>query len=173
MPVSKAPKTKRKPVKTETATDAPEGALYAWAFEEKALGLGRKGTTVAAAVLGGSALYSLVQGSFLPAMLFLLIGLIGWRVLHAAPRAFRCFLTGSGFFVNAEFFPYDRFQSFWFFTEGEPELSFKPAGGLSAGVKMPVPLADIEAIRSVLLASLPEEEQELSFVDSLEKMLHI
>ncbi len=152
--------------------DAPEGSLYAWAFDEPALRLGRRSRWILLLLLVVSGVYSLLQGSFLPTALFFLIGLIGWRVSRAAPRAFRCFLTGEGLYLNTEFFPYERMQSFWIFPGHEPVLSLQQGSGLVRQVRAPFPADDVERVRSVLLQFLPEEEQEVPLVDSLEKLLH-
>ncbi len=158
-----------------TATHAPEDILIAWEgpeFENF-----RKDTQwyiAAAIILLLIITYAVVINAPIMAITFILIGVVSYIYVQKEPRHLRFAVTQQGIVVGDEVFPFTDIASYWIFYEPPHTylLSLEMKHRLLPHVHIPLHGVDIAALHEVLDQFLPEEEQEMGIVDTLERLLH-
>lgn len=130
---------------------------------------------IATLILTAIIAYAVITDSPLMAITFILIGIVGYIHTQKEPRALDFKVAHDGIMVGKEIFEYGNVRSFWIFYEPPHTkiLSLHTEGKLIPFVHIPIHQEDPVKIREELLKFLPEIEQEHSFVDTLERLLHI
>jgi hypothetical protein len=119
--------------------------------------------------------YAVYTNSPLMAITFILIGIVGYLFITRDPREFEFTITNKGIVIGRTLYAFDDLHSFWIFDEPPLEgvVSLHTSGLLAPFLHLPLGEIAPEEVREVLSAFLPEEKQEPTVIDTLEKMLHI
>jgi hypothetical protein len=143
----------------ETETEAPSRKLLFW------LGL------ILMSIIG----YALFVDSPIVAITFILIGLMGYLLLHKKPRFLQCRIFDQGISVNRELFPFEGMNSFWIFEDEHypPFVRLHTKTLIEPLVDIPLGDTEVKKIHDILETFIPEERAELNLVDILSRMLHI
>ncbi len=120
-------------------------------------------------------LYAIFTDSPLMAIVFILVGAVGYLSAQKEPRMLEFLITSKGIIAGNELFGYKGMDSFWIFddTEFHPFVSFHTPGKMTTHLHIPLGDTDPELVRDILSQFLPEYEHELGIVDTLGKMFHI
>lgn len=143
--------------------------------EHEPLELGPRSSIVVTALLIAIIAYALYTDSPLMAITFILVGVVGYLLLHRDPQTLSFFVTTKGIIAGNEFYEFDAIESFHFY-EGPPFenlLSLRTNAKLIPYVHIPTAGIDADALRETLREFVPEERHEPGLVDTLEKLLHI
>ena len=150
--------------------------FHSWhALEHEHLDVTPRMYAVAGSLLVLIILYAIFTDSPLMAVLFILIGAVGYLSTQKEPRVLEFLITSKGMMAGNELFSYKGMDSFWIFddTEFQPFLSFHTPGKMASYLHIPLGDTDPELVRDILSQFLPEHEHELGIVDTLGKMFHI
>lgn len=126
---------------------------------------------VLAAIVG----YAVYTNSPLMAIVFILIGVLGYIYIEQEPRTLDFMITEDGMVAGKEMYLFENIESFWIFYEpGEMKvISLKNKSYLLPYVHIPINDQDPVVIREHLLKFIPEVKQDLNFIDALERFLGI
>jgi hypothetical protein len=119
-------------------------------------------------------IYAIVINAFLMAITFILIGMLGYVYAERKPRNIELAITPDGVRADNYFYDYDDIRSFWIFYEvetGLKVLSLHSKKTFMPYVHVPVGHANPIKIRETLLNYIPEIRQELTIIDSLERLI--
>jgi hypothetical protein len=120
--------------------------------------------------------YAIYTNSPLMAIVFILIGMIGYLSMNRVPETVLFSITTKGVTAGKEFYEFDHLKSFWI-IEDHPdipkELIIETGGSLVSHIFIPLAEQNTDAIRSILIASLPERKYEPGLIDILGRILHI
>lgn len=120
--------------------------------------------------------YALYTNSPLMALVFILIGMVGYLSLNRPELPTRYTITDKGINVGHEFYAYENISSF-FILEDHPSflkhLIIQTDGWLVSHVHIPLAEQRADVIRHLLLPFVPEKRYEPGLVDTIEKMFHI
>jgi hypothetical protein len=137
---------------------------------------GQKTYAVVIAVFIAIIAYAIYTDSPLMAIVFILIGMVGYLSLNRPEEPTRYTVTDNGITVGREFYPFEDIISF-FILEDHPDfpkhLVIQTDGWLVSHIHIPLAEQRAEAIRSILIASVPEKKYEPGLIDTIEKMFHI
>lgn len=150
--------------------------LFRWESEEHEIfELGPRSRLISVVLLVALIGYALLTDSPLMAITFILIGVVGYLLLHQPPETATFALTSRGVIAGNDFYRYENIESFHIFPEPpfENVLSLKVNGALFSHVHVPLPEEYPLSLYETLVAFIPESEHEPSLVDTLEKLLHI
>jgi hypothetical protein len=118
--------------------------------------------------------YAIITNSILMAILFILIGMLGYVYAEREPRPIRMEINPDGVVVDKIMYEYDDLKSFWIFFEveaGFKVLSLHSKKTFLPHIHIPVGDANPILIREVLLNYLPELRQEMTIVDRFSLMI--
>lgn len=118
--------------------------------------------------------YALVSNSPIMAITFILIGIMGYIFLKKEPRMIKFSLTNDGIVAGNEIYEFDNLNSFWIYYEPpfEKMLSLKSKNKFTPFIHIPIGNEDPVKIRQILIDFIPEEKQEHTVVDAVERFLH-
>lgn len=163
-----------------TFRPAPSGAygrvLLQWeAPEHEPLELGPRSGKIVLGALIAVVAFALYTDSALMAITFILIGVVGYLMLHRVPQRLVFALTTRGLVAGKVFYDYQNIASFHLYGEYPYEdiLSLETEGLLVPYVHIPTAGVADEDVRELLGRYVPEETHEPGLVDSLERLLHI
>ncbi len=151
-------------------------ALLEWeAPEHEPLELGPRSRIVVTTLLIVIIAYALYTNSPLMAIVFILIGVVGYLSLHRPPETLLFVVTTKGIIAGKDFYTFDGIESFHFYTEPPFQnlLSLKTNGKLVPYVHIPILTIDMGVLRETLDEFIPEDTHEPGLVDTLERLLHI
>ncbi len=120
--------------------------------------------------------YAIYTNSPLMAIVFILIGMIGYLSLNREPEMIRFTITTKGISTGREFYEYGHLRSFWILSDHPDipkELVIETSGALVSRILIPLADQDVDAIRSFLVTCLAEKKYEPSLIDTLGRILHI
>ncbi len=119
--------------------------------------------------------YAVIKGGIIMAILFTLIGLVGYLLLTQPQKVIDFAVTYEGILVNDEIFPYDNIKSFWIFYEPPHTrvISLHMRGFLRPYLHVPLHQVDPVDVHKALVEFVPEVKQEENMVDVLERLLRI
>ncbi len=153
-----------------------ENTILSWdAPEHEPFELGPRsrliGTFLLVAIIG----YALITNSPLMAITFILIGVVVFLMQGHAPKILNYRLTDQGIYAGKSFYRHDNVHSFHLYQEPgfENILSLHVNGTLLSHIHITFPSENLIVIRQTLRQYIPEETHEPSFVDTMEKFLHI
>ncbi len=153
-----------------------EDALISWLAPEYPYYEKNKNTWIPA-ILVGAAVLALIFGFVFKSYSSVLITAVGAVTLLVSafrkPRLITFSITPRGVFAGRKFYPFDAMASFWIFYDPPviKELSFRQKQALFPAILFPITDQDPIGLRELLLEYLKEEEQHISFFDSLARRL--
>lgn len=165
----------------DTATKAPAVStgktLAHWeTFEHEPTPTGTGTLRIALVALLAIVAYALYTNSPLMAIVFILIGMVGYLLMNRPPEITPFSISDKGVTVGKEFYGYDDIRSFWI-LENHPDfpkhLIIQTDGALVSHVHVPLAEQRPDAIRDILLRYVPEKKYEPGLIDTIEKMFHI
>ncbi len=134
----------------------------------------RKWYLIAVLILAAIIIYALVANSPIMAITFILIGIVGYIYLQKEPRILDFMVTYDGIIAGKEIYEFRDIKSFWIFYEPHIKvISLRMKGKILPHIHIPVHDQDPVKIRESLLKFIPEKEQELTLVDTIEKVLRL
>ena len=119
-------------------------------------------------VLLAIVVYAIITNSILMAILFILIGMLGYVYAEREPRLINMEINPDGVVADKIMYEYEDLKAFWIFYEveaGFKVLSLHSKKTFLPHVHIPVGDANPILIREVLLNYLPEIRQEMTFID--------
>lgn len=151
--------------------------LAQWeALEHEPTHLGSRAVTIAIAALIAIVAYAIYTDSPLMAIVFILIGMVGYLSLNRPEEPIHYAVMDKGIAVGREFYGYDDIASFWI-LEDHPDfpkhLIIRTDGLLISHVHIPLAEQNVEAIRSFILPFVPEQKYEPGLIDTIERIFHI
>jgi hypothetical protein len=119
--------------------------------------------------------YATYTNSPVMAITFILIGVVGYIYLNKEPRVLNFQITDKGISAGKDFYDFDSINSFWIFENSTPfdSLSLHTKNRLMSFIHIPCPEEASIKLRFLLREYIPEEKQELTLADSLEKFFHL
>ncbi len=156
--------------------EGSEGVMHAWrGAEYEHYAKEKKWYLVAIIILATIIVYALVTNSPIMAITFILIGAVGYIYLEKPPRILDFKITSSGIMVGNELYEYADIKSFWIFYEPPHTkiISLHIDAILTPYIHIPIHSENPVELRKTLLKFIPEEKQEPSMVDNIERFLHI
>ncbi len=119
--------------------------------------------------------YAVIINSPIMAITFILIGVVGYIYLQKEPRDLVFAVTAQGVFVGNELFSFDEIESFWIFYEPPHTylLSLALRNRTLPYVHIPLHQVDPVQLHEELIQFVPERRQEIGFIDTLERLLHM
>jgi len=118
--------------------------------------------------------YAIVTNSILMAIVFILIGMLGYIFAERDPRIIHMGISSDGIKVDNYFYEYDDLKSFWIFYEAEEGikvLSLHSKKTFLPYIHIPIGNTNPILVREVLINYLPEIRQELTVFDRLERLI--
>lgn len=145
-------------------------------LEHEPTQLGSRAVTIAIAALIAIVAYAIYTDSPLMAIVFILIGMVGYLSLNRPEEPVRYAMMDKGVAVGREFYEYDDISSFWI-LEDHPDfpkhLIIRTDGLLISHVHIPLAEQHPEAIRSLIAPFVPEQKYEPGLIDTIERIFHI
>lgn len=119
--------------------------------------------------------YATYTNSPVMAITFILIGVVGYIYLNKEPRVLDFQITAKGITVGKDFYDFDSINSFWIFENATQFdiLSLHIKNRFMPFIQIPFPEETSIKLRFLLREYIPEEKQELTLADSLEKFFHL
>ena len=119
--------------------------------------------------------YATYTNSPIMAITFILIGVVGYIYLNKEPRILDFQITAKGMVAGKDFYDFESMDSFWIFENSTQFdiLSLHIKNRLTPFIHIPFFEENSAKIRSLLLEYIPEEKQEPTLADSLEKFFHL
>jgi len=150
--------------------------LLRWqAREHEPLKLGPRSQVIITVLLIAIIGYAVYTNSPLMAITFILIGTVGYLLLHREPKVLPFLITTRGLIAGNKLYEFDALESFFIYTDPPFEniLSIQTNGELVPYVHIPIENVDTDVVRDTLNEFIPEEKHHPGLVDTLEKLLHL
>ncbi len=131
--------------------------------------------TGALIVLSLIVLYAVVKGGILMAIVFALIGVVGYILLSQPQKVIDFAVTYDGILVGDEIYDFDDIKSFWIFYEPPHTrvISLHMRGHFRPYLHIPLHQVDPVDVHKALVDFIPEEKQEQNLVDIMERLLRM
>ncbi|HFC76769.1 MAG TPA: hypothetical protein ENJ27_00905 [Candidatus Moranbacteria bacterium] len=135
----------------------------------------KKWYLTASLLLSAIIVYALIINSPIMAITFVLIGIVGYIQLEKAPRVLDFKITHDGVLAGGELYEFDNIKSFWIFYQPPHTkiLSLRTDALLMPFVHIPIHQIDPVNLREILLDFIPEKKQKPTFIDTIERVLHL
>lgn len=119
--------------------------------------------------------YATYTNSPVMAITFILIGVVGYIYLNKEPRTLDFRITAKGITVGKDFYDFESIDSFWIFENSTQFdiLSLHIKSRFMPFIQIPFPEEMSVKLRFLLRDYIPEEKQELTLADSLEKFFRL
>lgn len=120
-------------------------------------------------------IYALVINSPIMAITFILVGIVGYIHLQHDPEMVTFKITTRGVVAGKDLYPFENIKSFWIFYDPAHTkvISLHTNASMLPFVHIPLGNEDPVEVREILLDYIEEIPQDPSFVDVLERVLHI
>ncbi len=130
---------------------------------------------IASILLSLIVFYAVWNDSPLMAIVFILIGMVGYIYLEKPPRILNFRITPSGIVAGNELYLFEEAESFWIFYDPPHRriISLKMKNRFIPYVHFPLHQVDPVDVHKILVKFLPQKKQKPSLVDVLERLLHI
>lgn len=151
-----------------------DGSFFQWsAPEHEPYTIGKRSLVIIATFLAAIVIYALVTNSPIMAITFILIGIVGYIFLKKEPRIINFSITHQGIVAENEIYEFDNLKSFWIFYDPpfEKIISLHSKNTFTPYIHMPIGNEDPVKIRQILIDFIPEEKQEHTIVDAVERFL--
>lgn len=152
------------------------GILHAWqAPEFEVYEKSRTWYLVVGLILLGIITYALVFNNPIMAIVFILIGVVGYLYSEKQPRILDFAITSKGILAGKYLYEFENMDSFWIFYDPPhtKTLSINMRVSAVPFVYMPLEDEDPTVIREMLIKFIPEEKQEAGLLDAIERFLHL
>ncbi|MEA3322847.1 MAG: hypothetical protein U9Q12_01365 [Patescibacteria group bacterium] len=119
--------------------------------------------------------YALWTDSIIMAIVFVLIWLVGYLQLSQQPKVIDFAVTYDGILVGDEMYPFEEIKSFWIFYEPPHTriISLRMKGHLRPYLHIPLHQIDPVLVHEGMIEFIPEERQEQSGIDVVERLLNM
>lgn len=119
--------------------------------------------------------YAMITESPIMAITFILIGMVGYIFLQKEPRDIEFVVNYEGVRAGRELYDYENIESFWinYDPPHTKTLTLHTNAAMMPFVHIPIGNNDPVKLREVLIDFVPEVKQDPSFMDALERFLHI
>jgi uncharacterized membrane protein len=130
---------------------------------------------IAALFIALMVVYALFSDSPIMAIVFILIGIVGYIYSQRNPDVVTFTITSKGILAKKEMYLYENIFSFWIFYEPTQAkvISLHTKASMLPFVHIPLGDEDPVMIRKMLLENIPEIKQDPNLIDTIEKILHI
>ncbi len=130
---------------------------------------------IAASVLILLIIYAIYANNPLMVIIFVLVSFVGYSYLQTPPRVTDFAITYEGIVAGDRIYRYDDIHSFWIFYEPPHTriISLRINGTLAPYIHIPLHQLDPVDVRDALMNFIPEEKQEETIVDTIERILHL
>ena len=130
---------------------------------------------IASLILSAIVIYALINNSPVMAILFILIGIVGYIQLEKSPRLLDFKVTHDGVMAGRELYDFDNIKSFWIFYEPPHTkiLSLHADALLTPYIHIPIHQIDPVKLREIMVDFVPEKKQQPTLIDTIERILHI
>lgn len=120
-------------------------------------------------------LYAVFKGGIIMAIVFALIGLVGYLILSQPQKVIDFAVTYDGILVGDEIYDFDDIKSFWIFYEPPHTrvISLHMKGYFRPYLHIPLHQVDPVDVHKALVEFIPEEKQEQNIVDIMERLLRM
>ena len=149
--------------------------FYGWtALEHDPYTVGKKFYLFSTIFLAAIVIYALVSNSPIMAIVFILIGIVGYAFLKKEPQTINFSINADGIIAGNEIYEFEDLKSFWIFYDPPHEkiLSLQSKGKFTPHIHIPIGNENPVKIREILIDFIPEEKQEHTLVDAAERFLH-
>lgn len=149
--------------------------LFQWrGMEYENYGISRRMFLILTFALCGIILYALISNNPIMAITFILIGVAGYLHYQKEARELDFTIISEGIVIGKEIYSFDNIKSFWIHYDPPytKVVSLHIHGTVIPYVHIPIHDEDPVKIRAVLLEFIPEEKQEPTLVDTLERLIH-
>jgi hypothetical protein len=170
------PKENFREQETENAEEPRGEILHQWqAPEFEVYEKSNRWYLLAGAFLLAIITYAMFTNGPIMAITFILIGIVGYIHLQKEPRLVTFTITNEGIIADKDMYLFENIHSFWVFYEPHHMelISLHTKAAMLPFVHIPLENEDPVHLREMLLPFIPEIKQEPSFVDTLERILHI
>jgi hypothetical protein len=119
--------------------------------------------------------YAVYTDSPVMAITFILIGVVGYIFINRAPQVIDFAVTQEGIIIGREIYDFENIKSFWIFYEPHDikVVSLHIRNKLMPYIHIPIHEENPIEIRRLLLKYIPEEKQDPSLMDILERLIGI
>lgn len=130
---------------------------------------------IAGLILAAIVVYAVLTNSPLTAIVFILIGIVGYMYLEQDPQLTDFAVSYDGIVVGNEVYEWDDIVSFWIFYDPPHTrvISLHMKGKLMPYIHIPLHQIDPVEVREKMMEFIPEIKQEQGMVDVLERLLHM
>jgi hypothetical protein len=149
--------------------------LFQWrGLEYENYGISRRTFLILTFGLCGIILYALISNNPIMAITFILIGVASYLHYQKEARELDFTIISEGIVIGKEIYSFDNIKSFWIHYERPHTkvISLHIQGTVIPYVHIPIHDEDPVKIRAVLLEFIPEEKQEMTLIDTLERLIH-
>lgn len=154
----------------------PEKVLVKWQGPDYEIyPKSRRWYMVAGLILSAIVVYAVLTNSPLTAIVFILIGIVGYMHLERDPQLTDFAISYDGVVVGNEVYEWDDIVSFWIFYDPPHTrvISLHMKGKLMPYIHIPLHQIDPVEVREKMMDFVPELKQEQGMVDVLERLLHM
>jgi hypothetical protein len=154
----------------------PENVLVSWEGPEfEHYPRDKKWYTGVLLVLCAVILYAIFTDGYLMAIVFILIGVVGYLILSRPQKVIDFAVTYDGLVIGNEIYDYDDIKSFWIFYEPPHTrvISLHMKGRLRPYLHVPLHQVDPVIVHEKLLEFIPEVKQEQNLIDVFERLLRM
>lgn len=139
-----------------------------WQIEERQANLNNNQWIWALAIIGFAVvIFGVMLKNYLLIIIIALSALIIYALKNKEPETHDFRLDGEGLDIDGKFYPYENFESFWILPD--KEIAFRRKHHLMPLLTVPFHESEESEIRKILEIHLPENEEEESFLDLLQK----
>jgi len=152
------------------------GILHVWqAPEFEVYEKSRTWYLIIGLILLGIITYALVFNNPIMAIVFILIGVVGYLYSEKQPRILDFAITSKGILAGKYLYEFENMDSFWIFYDPPHTKTLSINMRVSAVPFVHIPLEDEDptVIRDILIKFIPEEKQETGLLDAIERFLHL
>ena len=130
---------------------------------------------IAALFIASMVAYAIFTNSPIMAIVFILIGIVGYIYAQRNPNVVTFTITSKGLLADKEMYLYENIFSFWIFYEPTHTkvISLHTKASMLPFVHIPLGDEDPAKLHELLLRNIPEIKQDQSLIDTIERVLHI
>lgn len=162
--------------KSDYIEESPEKILIKWQGPDHEIyPKSKRWYTIAGFILAGLVTYAVLTNSPLTAIVFILIGIVGYMYLERDPQLTDFAVSYDGVVIGNDVYEFDDISSFWIFYDPPHTrvISLHMNGKLMPYIHIPLHQVDPVDVREKMMEFIPEIKQEQGMVDILERLLHM
>lgn len=119
--------------------------------------------------------YALYTNGPMMAIVFILIGIVGYIYSQKDPLVVTFAITDEGIIADKEIYLYENIKSFWIFYDPHhtKTISLHTKASTFPFVHIPIGDENPAKLHEILTEYIPEIKQDPSMIDTIERVLHI